>query len=191
MLFVKGTGADVGLFAIRTDGTGQRMIIDAHTAGMKIGSLEVPDWSPDGTQIVVSISEVGEGDHRKLWIVNADGTGLRPLTQGPTGRDEGFPQWSPDGTKVAFMRWIDTDDGGEDVRPITVVDVTTGAETELGVVSSNGTNGWSWSPDSQSILSVPADSSQIVVLPVDGSAATSKLPSVTIPGAASWQRTAD
>lgn len=190
LLFVARRGGTLGLYAIRSDGTGRRKIIDADTAGPTIASLEVPEWSPDGTRIVVSVSGVGEGDHRKLWIVNADGTGLRPLTRGPDARDEGHLQWSPDGTKVAFMRWVDAPDGGTDVRPITVVDVETGTETELGDVSMNGFNGWTWSPDGQSILSVPSATSRIIVLPIDPAAPLEPLPNWTSPNTPSWQRTA-
>jgi len=32
--------------------------------------------------------------------MNADGTGLRQLTDAPG--EDGFPSWSPDGTKIAF-----------------------------------------------------------------------------------------
>ena len=189
ILFVKRDGANLGLFAISADGANLRTIIDAATAGPTIASLEAPEWSPDGTQLVVSISAVGEGDHRKLWIVNADGTGLRPLTLGPDVRDEGHLQWSPDGTKVAFMRWVDFP-GGVDVRPLTVVDVATASETEIGDVSMNGFNGWSWSPDGQSILSVPEALDQILVLPIDPLAQPPVLPNLTSPGVPSWQRVA-
>src|SRR6266498_2162418 len=41
----------------------------------------------------------------RLWVVSADGTGLRKLTttKGPQ-RDDMNPDWSPDGSKVAFER---------------------------------------------------------------------------------------
>jgi dipeptidyl aminopeptidase/acylaminoacyl peptidase len=190
ILSVARSGANLGLSAVHVDGTGSRTIIDAATAGPTIASLEVPEWSPDGTRIVVSISAIGEGDHRKLWIVNADGTGLRLLTHGQDGRDEGHLQWSPDGTKVAFMRWIDGTGGGVNVRPITVVDIATGAEREIGDVSMNGFNGWTWSPDGQAILMVPEASKRILLLPVDPLAQPHTLPYWISAGAPSWQRTA-
>jgi WD40 repeat protein len=191
LMFVQGSGGSVALYAIRPDGSGRRTIIDSRTAGPTIASLEVPQWSPDGKRIAVAVSAVREGDHRKLWIVNADGTELRPLTHGPAARDEGHLQWSPDGTKVAFMRWVDWPDGssGVNVRPITVVDVASGDETEVGEISLNGFNGWTWSPDGQSILQIPGESSHVVVLPSDPAVAPEEFRDWTSRGTVTWQRT--
>jgi Tol biopolymer transport system component len=66
-----------------------------------------PAWSPDGTQIAFSNSS-------SIWVMNADGTNLTPLTTSPTYDD--MPAWSPDGTQIAFMRnqgiWVMSRDGG-------------------------------------------------------------------------------
>ena len=192
IMFVDRTGASLALIAMRPDGSGRRTIIDAAAAGPPIASLEVPQWSPDGSRVVVSISAVGEGDHRKLWIVDADGQGLRPLTRGPDARDEGFPQWSPDGTKVAFMRWVDWPDGrpGVNVRPITVVDVVSGSETAVGEASLNGFNGWTWAPDGESILQIASAVGHVVVLPIDPAVAPQEFADWASPGTVTWQRVA-
>ena len=46
-----------------------------------------PSWSPDGTRIVFFR---WQGTRAHLWLINADGTGLRRLTGGP------HSQWAPD-----------------------------------------------------------------------------------------------
>jgi Tol biopolymer transport system component len=70
-----------------------------------------PDWSPDGTQLVVSTGQI--------YALNVDGTGLRRLTS--AGRNF-FPAWSPDGEWIAFDSnytlpldaiWIMRSDGSE------------------------------------------------------------------------------
>jgi TolB protein len=88
------TGA---LFTSNADGTGVRQI----TGPGKTGLDNEPDWSPDGRRIVYEHS-TGPRDER-IFIVNADGTGPRPVvacTGGCAGQEA--PAWSPDGREIAF-----------------------------------------------------------------------------------------
>jgi hypothetical protein len=62
-----------------------------------------PDWSPVGEQIVYQSPANGSWD---LYLVNADGSGQRRLTDDPG--IEGLPTWSPDGQWVAYL----SDTGG-------------------------------------------------------------------------------
>ncbi len=54
-------------------------------------------WLPDGSQIVFHSRRTGNLD---IFVINADGTGVRQLTSTPT--HEFFPVWSPDGTQITF-----------------------------------------------------------------------------------------
>jgi len=57
-----------------------------------------PDWSPARDQIVYQSPVNGSWD---LYIINADGSNNRQLTNGPD--IEGLPTWSPDGEWVAYL----------------------------------------------------------------------------------------
>ena len=59
-----------------------------------------PAWSPDGTRIVFTAKRGGVSTG--LWIVNADGTGLKKLID--SAADEGSAEWSPDGLRIAYGR---------------------------------------------------------------------------------------
>lgn len=68
------------------------------------GIQEYPTWSPDGTRIAFActfgqVLPQGVGDF-EICVVNADGTGLKKLTDGPG--ESKLPAWSPDGSRIAF-----------------------------------------------------------------------------------------
>jgi Tol biopolymer transport system component len=58
-----------------------------------------PAWSPDGRRL--AFSSILRGG---IWVLNADGSGLRRLTRSPTIDLQ--PAWSPDGTRLAFARAV-------------------------------------------------------------------------------------
>jgi Tol biopolymer transport system component len=50
--------------------------------------------------------DIGEdGDDRDIFVVDADGSHLRSLTQNRRIQDDG-PSWSPDGNAIAFTRSV-------------------------------------------------------------------------------------
>ena len=111
-------------------------------------SVTSPSWSPDGRQLVVSGSRGGLTD---LYVVSADGSGLRRLTHDKYGDLQ--PQWSPDGRTIAFA--TDRDSASLDsltFKPwrIALLDVETGAITVLPGQEGLNLNP-QWSPDGRSI----------------------------------------
>ncbi len=66
--------------------------------------ISSPSVSPDGKRIAFVLRstdlEANKG-RTDLWLVNADGTGLRQLTWSP--ESEGQPVWSPDGQSLFFL----------------------------------------------------------------------------------------
>jgi Tol biopolymer transport system component len=62
-----------------------------------------PVWSPDGKQIAFMRwnSTASPQNGRAIFVVNADGSGLRQVT--PWKLDAGdHPDWSPDGRRILF-----------------------------------------------------------------------------------------
>jgi Tol biopolymer transport system component len=61
------------------------------------GTAEMPDWSPDGTQIAFATEDLQGPGGGGLWIVNADGTQLHQVTTSGWA-----PAFTPDGTHLVY-----------------------------------------------------------------------------------------
>jgi dipeptidyl aminopeptidase/acylaminoacyl peptidase len=107
-------------------------------------SVSNPRISPDGTQIIYTrgwVDRVNDRRQSDMWIMNADGTKNRRLTEGSGA------VWSPDGTRIAFtrqgeprgsqifVRWMDAE----------------GAETQISRVDESPSS-ITWTPDGRSLL---------------------------------------
>jgi acylaminoacyl-peptidase len=121
-----------------------------------------PQISPDGERIVYVRGDFGmedDGSRADLWIVNADGTGHRPLTDG--GGRESSPRWSPEGDRLVYvstreegaeiwLRWMDT---GQEARLTSLTE----SPSDL-----------SWSPDGERIAFttfVPGEDASLASMP--------------------------
>lgn len=60
-----------------------------------------PSWSPDGKRVLFSSNRTGV---MIVYVVNADGSGLRALTDGMATSEDARAVWSPDGSRIAFTR---------------------------------------------------------------------------------------
>jgi Tol biopolymer transport system component len=80
---------DDSLWIVERDGGNARRL----TSGFE------PVWSPDGTKIAFG-RFTDDDEHWSLYVINADGTGVRQLT--PPSLDAYRAAWSPDGRRLAF-----------------------------------------------------------------------------------------
>ena len=82
--------------AISSDGTGNKKLTSSEDL-----DDENPAFSPDGTKIAYTSSEIG----CDIFTMNADGTNKRRLTNtSGTAGYERYPVWSADGTQIFFRR---------------------------------------------------------------------------------------
>jgi Tol biopolymer transport system component len=132
------------LVVLRSDGTELRRLRPLTSVATRGGGRRQteadPAWSPDGSRLVFAgLTGFNDLNNKRsnldLYIVNADGTGLRRLTRSRTA--ESAPTWSVD-DRIAFTR---NRSGREDVytmRP-------DGSDVER--VTARGGSEPSWSPD--------------------------------------------
>lgn len=104
--------------------------------------------SPDGRVIAFTVSQPSLQDDAnvsRIWVVGADGSGARPLTDGP-GSDRA-PRWAPDGRSVAF---ISTRDGTPQVWRMGV----TGGDAEKVSTIAGGVQDFQWARDGTALYIV-------------------------------------
>jgi Tol biopolymer transport system component len=140
------TDAPIDIYNVRTD--------EIRTVGAaRATSLT---WSPDGTTLAFT-----GGDNDGIWLVNADGTDERQLTEhiGTSNHGHGVI-WSPDGRYIAYQRLIAGRGEEHEVVLVTATDNDArkplGTERVIGPPNTPGPNGFMdwypydiiWSPDS-------------------------------------------
>ncbi len=126
-----------------------------------------PAWSPN-SRTLAFLSNVGEGEQKQLWTVNADGSGAKKLTKlsGYAAR----PHWSHDGKQIALL-YIEGAGGGGPLmaappttgiidkaihdQRIAVVDVATG-ETRQVSPGDLHVYDFDWSPDDKTFAATAA-----------------------------------
>jgi Tol biopolymer transport system component len=158
-------GSQIAFAALQSDGPSEIHVInpDGSTVQRLTDSptgKQRPVWSPDGTRIAFTT----DFPDPEVWVMNADGTDQRNLSNDPMAIDIA-PSWSPDGSIIAFVSQADSGNqimlvnaDGSDLHGITALP---GVAERL-----------DWSPDGTRIAFSPFNESGnrgIIVVSADGS----------------------
>ena len=200
-----GRATSEGSSMVRLDlGTGEEIVL-ATSAGDDLSGAR---WSPDGSQVVYTAAPPDDRESRRLFVVNADGTGTHQITSASGTWWDIDAVWSPDGDRIAFLPYERVAEDTFDVRPLRVYSVAGGSVTDVGLVPrdvraahpspgdqfASGGEGWSfdWAPDGTSLIAFPSEGTghPVVIDALTGE--STALDAVITPTGASqvWQRTA-
>jgi len=137
------------LFSVRPDGTDLEQITEPDADYLS------PAVSPDGSRIVfvrfVNGSEPSRAVHEGIYVMRADGSGMRELltTGEPKPISVSQIHWSPDGSQIAFIRIFYVGDSEADFRHELWIMGADGWEPHR--VIDRQIESFSWSPDGSRI----------------------------------------
>jgi Tol biopolymer transport system component len=107
-------------------------------SGVAQTSMFVAEFSSDGL--------IAFSSNNQIYVMNADGSGLRRLTDGAPGVTDNYPAFSPDGSRLAFIRY----ESKAKSHFLSVINIDGSGLQDL--VSSSGTMSEpTWSPDGSRI----------------------------------------
>jgi hypothetical protein len=140
------------LYTVNPDGTDRRAL----TSTPRTLRAFDPGWAPDGNRIAFFNGGPGVAG---VYVINADGTGLRRVTNGAQDR---HPTWSPDGGRIAFTR--------QDGTFIRLFVVNADGSGLVGVTNGVHVQDPEWSPDGSRFTF--SDGGRVYVVNADGSGLT-------------------
>ncbi len=97
---------------VNADGSNERILTPPGRVNVRIepdgtptvletaDDANAPAWSPVGDTIAFWSGI--EQRYGQIWVINADGSGVRQLTDDPSHRNNDDPSWSPDGRQILF-----------------------------------------------------------------------------------------
>jgi TolB protein len=98
-----GTSGTDEIWLMNRDGSNRRQLTfppeNEESASLN-GHDSMPDWSPDGTEIAFVRGYRGRSD---IYVIRADGSGLRRLTDTSDAGHHAWPAWSPNGERIVFV----------------------------------------------------------------------------------------
>ena len=152
IVFMNGPADTRRIMTMNPDGSGLTPVTGQ-------AAFHAPVWSPDYRKIMYT---VGDGGNPPIYTMSANGSHVVQIGNGRV------PRWSPDGRKIAFQRYVSTNDGS--------------MESDVFVMNSDGSNVIrltvseafdgvpSWSPDGNRIAfsSNRTGTAEIHVMNADG-----------------------
>jgi hypothetical protein len=171
---------ETDVYAVRPDGADLVNLTPPMTEGTTDWRYACPQWHPDGSKVLVHVSQRDNHLANGLAWAAADGSGLTRVASGvPYEYYSGCPRLSSDGTRVAFAEG----------SAIHVLDLASGERMQV-IAKPTARDGYAdepfWTPDGSTVIatvstgaSVPGYFWGLVKAPADGSGTTTTFLTLT------------
>jgi len=102
ILYAQFTNEHGTLYSVKPDGSDPVQLSPPGLSVIDLGFFDRigADWAPDGSRVAFAAFDESSRRTTGLFVVNADGSGLRLVT--PSGVGALSAQWSPNGALIAF-----------------------------------------------------------------------------------------
>jgi eukaryotic-like serine/threonine-protein kinase len=135
------------IYLISADGSNRKTLTRGSSDPYGPDSNVGVSWSPGGQYIAFTCGD-RQSSNRKICMINADGTGMRSLTN--NSGDDFSTSWSPDGRQILFLSESDG------VYHTHVINIDNLGQTTFPLDYGNGL---AWSPDGKQIAFSSGDNS--------------------------------
>jgi Tol biopolymer transport system component len=171
----EGIGPTPSYWLVRPDGT------DAHRlpTGLLEDTVFPARWAPSASTLQLAYSASAPSSSGSEIYVFDLATNSERRISGDHGR-ELWPTWSPDGTRLAWL----TGAAREGVRIQSIADPSTAVTLEAAGMAFPPT----WSPDGTRLYALDEERTSVIVITVDGSSPTVRIPHTGSQAVPDWQR---
>ncbi len=144
-----------GIWVMNVDGSDPHPLFQMDGAATE-AVIGMYRWSPDGTKVAFNMTPPGAPGESRIYVMNADGSDLRALTDADGVWVETDFVWSPDGMRIAFNRWQRDPVSDEwAIRPIGIATLADGLVLDAGPAPVSDGAVFEFSPDGTTFLSLP------------------------------------
>ena len=162
------------IHVVNVDGSGRTPLTETPSSAGKNAHNTAPYWSPDGSRIAY-ISFAGGDGGRRLFVMNADGSGQTQLADEATVTDGSQEStlrlaWSPDGSRIAYSA-PSYSSPGVAIRYLYDLYVVDADGSSPPTLLAEGAHSGVWSPDGSRIafLLGALNGNDLYVMDADGS----------------------
>ena len=158
-----------GIYVMDDDGTNIALLTNEN-------GPHLPNWSPNGKLIVFRQTR-----RTPLFLMNADGTNIREITDPPENAFDWPGAFSADGKSIVFYRYVDIEDGPNEYY-LMVLNLKSGKVHQIAEIQATSPD---WSPDGKYIacsgaINLGGLGSGITVMTADGRNLKTIVPSVPV-----------